>query len=124
MFISFFIKDGKTSINGTVVSENNLSIRPLENINLVLIIKDDKNHDDIHQMKININQNTFPIKFHISNIKEITKNGSHLMTILIFGHTHRLLWEGILSRHYLVWNHMNLINFTVRDVCKSYCNII
>jgi hypothetical protein len=90
----------------------------LQNNNLVLIIKDDRNHDDVHHMKLNVNQNSFPIKFYIANIEEITNNGSHLMIVLIFGYTHRLLWEGILSRQYLVWNHVNSIIFIVRDVCK------
>jgi hypothetical protein len=118
MFVYVFVEGGRTAINGIVVPEKNVFTRSLQNNNLFLIIKNDENHDVVHHIKLSVNEISFPIRFNVTNIKEITSNGSYLMTLLIFGYIHRLLWEGALFRQNLVLNHVNSITFIVRDVCK------
>jgi hypothetical protein len=113
----------ETSINGVVLSDKNQSTPSLENDNLILIIKNDENHDDIHHLTLKIDQTSFPIRFNMTNIKEIKKTGIHVLTLLIFGFTHRLLWEGVLLRENLVVNQANYVTFIVKDVCKLYFNI-
>jgi hypothetical protein len=114
----FYLRGNQTSINGLVLLENNQSTPSLVNNNLILIIKNDGNHDDIYHLQLKLGQNSFPLRFNFVNIKQIKTNGIHLLTLLIFGFTHRLLWEGILFRQYLFVNHVNNITFIVRDVCK------
>jgi hypothetical protein len=63
-------------------------------------------------------EKSFPIQFNFLGIKQIKTNGIYLMTLLIFGFTHRLLWEGVLFHQYLSVNHVNNITFIARDVCK------
>jgi hypothetical protein len=99
--------------------EKNQSTQSLINNNLVLIIRTDVNDDDdIHHLQIKLEQNSFPIQFTFTNIKQIKTNGIYFLRLLIFGFTHRLLWEGILFQQYLFVNHVNNITFIVRDVCK------
>jgi len=38
------------------------------------------------------------------------------MSLLIFGYTYRLLWEGVLFRQNLVVNRINSISFMVKDM--------
>jgi len=114
----------QTAIVGVVLPEKNQSIASLVNNSLVLIVKNDGNHDDIHQLQLKIDQSSFPIHFNITNIKEITNTGTHLLTLLIFGFTHRLLWESVLVQQSLIVNQANHITFIVKDVCKWYLNII
>ncbi len=85
---------------------------------LVLIIKNDDNHDDIYYRRLEIAQDSFPIRFDSPDVKEIKHTGNHLLTLLIFGFTHRLLWEGVLCRQNLIVNRANDITFIVKDVCK------
>ena len=66
------------------MSENNELIRSLQNSNIVVIIKNDTNHDDVHHFELNIDQITFPIQFNITNIKGIKGTGPHLLSLLIF----------------------------------------
>lgn len=91
--------------------------------NLVLIIKNDENHDDVHYLKLSVNQISFPINFNLTNMDKITNSGPHLMTLLIFGFTHRLLWEASFSRQNLIINHVNPITFVIKDVCECYFKI-
>ncbi len=100
------------------MSVKNESIRSLQNNKIVVIIKNDTNHDDIHHFKLNIDQISFPIQFNLTNIKGIKGTGPHLLSLLIFGFTHRLLWEGTLFRQNLTVDRMNFVDFTVKDVCK------
>jgi hypothetical protein len=83
-----------------------------------LIIKNGRNHDDIYHLQLKIDQGSFPIRFNLINIKEIKTTGIHLLTLLIFGLTHRLLWEGVVLRQNLIINSVNHITFIVKDVCK------
>ena len=90
----------------------------LANTNLVLIIKNDANHSDVHHLQLKHDQNAFPIRFNLTNVNEIGVSGNHLLTLLIFGYTHRLLWEGALFRKCLSVNQLNRIVFHVEDVCE------
>ncbi len=117
-FFIFLCEDHQTSINGLVLLQINESTAPLINNNLILMIKNAVNHDDIHHLKLKIDQNSFPFRFNLTNIEQIKSDGFHLLTLLIFGFTHRLLWEGIIFRQYLFVNHINNITFIVKDVCK------
>ncbi len=54
----------------------------------------------------------------MKNLTEIKNNDDYLLTLLIFGKSHRLLWEGALFRQYLTANQTNSITFIVQDVCK------
>jgi hypothetical protein len=119
LFMCFYLWGDQTSINGLVLLENNQSTPSLVNNSLILIIKNNANH-----VELKINQDSFPIWFNFANIKQIRKNGIHLLTLLIFGFTHRLLWEGIIFRQNLFINHVNNITFIVRNVCKWDLNII
>jgi hypothetical protein len=108
----------QTSVNGIALSEKNQSTSSLVNCHLVLIIKNDDNHDDIYYRRLGIPQDSFPIRFDITDVKEITHTGNHLLTLLIFGFTHKLLWEGVSFRQNLIVNRANDITFIVKDVCK------
>lgn len=107
-----------TSIAATIFSERNESTPSLANTTVVLIIKNDANHSDVHHLQLKHDQNTFPIRFNLTDVKEIRVSGAHLLTLLIFGYTHRLLWEGALFRQHLSVNQLNNIVFHVEDVCK------
>jgi len=85
---------------------------------LVLIIKNDKNHSDVHNLRLNLNQSSFPIHFIMRNLVEIKRTGNYLLSLLIFGYPHKLLWEGVLLRQVLNVGTTNTIRFTVQDVCK------
>ena len=84
----------------------------------MLIIKHDTNHNDIHHLRLNLNQSSFPFHFTINNLTKITQSTNYLLSLLIFGYPRRLLWEGDLFRHALTANSKNSIEFTVQDVCK------
>ncbi len=84
----------------------------------MLIIKHDTNHNDIHHLRLNLNQSSFPFRFTLNNLTKITRSTNYLLSLLIFGYPHRLLWEGILFRHALTANSKNSVEFTVEDVCK------
>jgi hypothetical protein len=114
----------QTSINGVVLSEKNQWTSSLSNDNLVLIIKNDGNYDDIYHLRLKMGQDSFPIRFNITDVKEIKHTGNHLLTLLIYGLTHRLLWEGVLFRQNLIVNRTNHITFIVKDVCKWDFNIV
>jgi len=74
----------------------------------------------VHHLKLNVHQTSFPIKFNIVNINEIKRTGDHLLSLLIFGYPHHLLWEGTLFRQHLIVNQPNSITFIVKDVCEWY----
>lgn len=82
------------------------------------MIKNDANHDDVHHLQLRHEQDSFPLHFNLSNVREIHTNGNYLLTVLIFGYTHRLLWEGVLFRQHLAVNQANHITFHVQDVCE------
>lgn len=90
----------------------------LKDNNVVIIIKNDAYHNDIHHLKLKVNQTSFPIKFKLTNIKQIKNTGIYLLSLLIFGFNHRLLWEGVLFRQHLIANRVNYNTFIVKDVCK------
>ena len=101
-----------------VLSERNEPTPSLVDTNLVLMIKNDANHNDVHHVQLRHGQDSFPLHFNLTNVKEIQATGEHLLTVLIFGYTHRLLWEGILFRQHLLANQQNHITFHVQDVCE------
>lgn len=115
------IKGEGTSIHGFVLSEKNESSWLLENNNVILMIK---NVRDIYHFKLKINEINFPFRFNLTNIKQIKTNGIYLLSLLIFGYSHRLIWEGILFQQYLMINHTNSITFILKDVCKRFILII
>jgi hypothetical protein len=82
------------------------------------MIKQDTNHDDVHNLRLNVRQSSFPFNFIIRNITGVKHTGVYLLSLMIFGYTHRLLWECVLFRQHLAINQMNLVTFTVHDVCK------
>jgi hypothetical protein len=96
----------------------NESTWPLQNSVLLIIIKNDSNHTDVHHLRLNISQPSFPIRFTMNNLIQISRNGNYLLSLLIFGYPHRLLWEGVLFRQPLRAYQKNSITFTVKDVCK------
>lgn len=118
MSLDFSISAEQTSINGIVLSEKNQSTWSLQDNNFVLIIKNDTYHNEIYHLKLTVNQESFPLQFNLTNIKEIQNTGIYLLSLLIFDYTHQLLWEGILVRQHLIANHSNSITFIVQDVCK------
>jgi hypothetical protein len=83
-----------------------------------------KNVRDIYHFKLKINEINFPFRFNLTNIKQIKTNGIYLLSLLIFGYSHRLIWEGILFQQYLMINHTNSITFILKDVCKRFILII
>jgi hypothetical protein len=101
-----------------VISYHNESTWSLQDANLALIIKQDGNHDETHNLRLNIKQSSFPIYFTMENVVGIKHDGNHLLILLIFGKSQRLLWEGTLFRQHLKVNQMNTIHFMVHDVCK------
>ncbi|CAF1318351.1 unnamed protein product [Rotaria sp. Silwood1] len=105
-----------TSINGIIKSYQNESTWLLMNTTLVLIIKHDINHTDVHHLKLNLSQSSFPINFTMKNLTEIKHSDEYLLSLLIFGYPHRLLWESILFRQYLIINTKNFLTFIVQDV--------
>ena len=110
--------DEDTAINSTVVLHRNENTWSLQNTNLVLIIKQDTNHEQVHHLRLSVNQSSFPFNFIMRNITEIKNSAVHLLSLFIFGKPHLLLWEGVLFRQYLTINHLNSITFIVQDVCK------
>ena len=88
--------------------------------NIVVIIKNDANHDDFHHLKLQANQTNFPLRFRLTNIQELRSDGTYLISLLIFGLTNRLLWEATIFRQHLKVNDDNFISFIVKDVCKRY----
>ena len=85
---------------------------------LFLMIKSDRNHNEVYHFQERIVQDSFPLSFNWTKIKQIQMTENYLLTVLIFGYLHRLLWEGTLFRKRLTLNQTNRINFFVDDVCK------
>lgn len=83
------------------------------------MIKNDRSHNDVFNLQVRIVQDSFPFPFNLTNIREIQATGDYLLTLLIFGYPHRLLWEGALFRQNLAVNHSNQINFVLNDVCTG-----
>ena len=82
------------------------------------MIKNDTNHEDVHHLQLKHGQESFPLHLNLTNVREIHADGDYLLTVLLFGYTHRLLWEGILFRQHLSANQANHITFHVQDVCE------
>ena len=59
LFVTF---DFMVKFSATVTGENSKKTRIIEN---------DENHDDIHHIRLKIDQDSFPIRFNLTNIKEI-----------------------------------------------------
>lgn len=116
----FNLQGHETSIYGWVFSKNNQSTSSLKKMNLFLIIKNDRNHNEMYHFQEQIVQDSFPLSFNWTEIKQIQMTEKYLFTVLIFGYPHRLLWEGIVFRQNLIVNQTNRINFIVDDVCKKY----
>ena len=106
-----------TSIEGIVKSRGDEATWSLQNANLILIIKRDTNHSDLH-LKLNLNQSSFPFHFILRNLNEIKRTDNYLLSLLIFGYLHRLLWEGMLLRQRLAVDSTNAVTFIVQAVCK------
>ena len=65
------IQGEPTSISGTVNSRDNEQTWSLENGNLVLMIKHDLNHNNVHHFKLNVTQSTFPFHFQLTNLHDV-----------------------------------------------------
>ncbi|CAF4798609.1 unnamed protein product [Rotaria sp. Silwood2] len=52
----------------------------------------------------------------MKNLTEIKHSDEYLLSVLIFGYPHRLLWESVLFRQYLTINTKNFLTFIVQDV--------
>jgi hypothetical protein len=79
-------------------------------------------HNDIHHLKLKVNQISSPFKFNLTNIKGIKTNEIYLLSLLIFSSNYRLQWERNLFRQHLTINRINSIRFLFKDVCKLYFN--
>ena len=75
-------------------------------------------HTEFYHFKLKLNHTNFSLKFTLADTVEIKRNGIYLISLLIFGLTHRLLWENTIFRQYLSVNHTNSLTFIVKDVCK------
>ncbi|CAF0736883.1 unnamed protein product [Rotaria sordida] len=116
LHIGSFINGESTSIDGIIRSYQNESTWFLKNGTIVLIIKRDANHTDVRHLRLNLSPSSFPINFTMKNLTEIKHSGDYLLSLLIFGYPHRLLWESVLFRQYLKTNTKNFLTFIVQDV--------
>jgi len=72
----------------------------------------------VHQIRLDIRQNSFPFNFTTQRIHEIKSDGMYHLLLLIFGNPHRLLWEAAYFEVQIKINIVNYIIFVVTDVCK------
>lgn len=98
-------------------STNNQLTWSLEGTNLVLIVRNAKNQE-MHQLRLSINQASFPFTFKVPLTREIQEDAYYLMSLFVFGFPHRFLWECVLFQQFIKVHQVNNINFTVVDVCK------
>ena len=98
-------------------STNNQLTWSLDGTNLILIVSNAK-HQEMHQLRLSIDQASFPFTFKVPLGREIQEDAYYLMALLVFGFPHRLLWECVLFQQYIRVHQVNDINFTVMDVCK------
>lgn len=98
-------------------SKNNQLTWSLGGTNLVLIVRNAKKQE-MHQLRLTIDQASFPFTFKVPLTREVGEDAHYLMTLLVFGFPHRLLWECILFQQHIEVHQVNNINFTVMDVCK------
>ena len=103
---------------GIVTAKNNQLTWSLARANLALILKHDENREEVHQLRLTIHQASFPLTFNFSLTNKIEHDAYYLISLLIFGFPHHLLWECASFRQHLKVNKMNHINFTVMDVCE------
>lgn len=107
-----------TDIVGVIRTDDDQLIWPSIGDNLVLILRHDQNEEEVHHLQLNIDQQSFPGMFAFPLPEEIEENGYYLITLLIFGFPHRLLWECTFLRSELKVNEDNHIHFTVTNVCE------
>ena len=100
------------------MAAKNESTRLLKGGNMFLVIQNDGNQNEMHHLQFKIGRSSFPINFTASKINEIKSTGFYLLSLLVFGNPHRLLWEKTLFRQHLVADQTNSITFIVNDVCK------
>ena len=100
--------------------ESDESSSSLIDSNIFVIIKNDTEHDEFHHLKFRASQTNFPLRFKSTDIEELQNNGVYLVSLVIFGSTHQLLWEATIFRQHLKVNDDNFISFIVKDVCKRY----
>ena len=105
-------------MNVTVYSRENKETWSLENGTLVLIMKHDINHTNVHHIKLNLNRSKFPIHFQVNNLHQIKSDDDYLISLLIFAYPHQLLWESSLTRQQIKIHQMNSFRFPVEDLCK------
>jgi hypothetical protein len=60
-----------TVINGDVIAEDNELTWPLARTNLALILENQEDQEEVHQLRLNISQNSFPFTFKTSPINPI-----------------------------------------------------
>jgi hypothetical protein len=118
LFVCFVPLDRSTIIFGTVRAKNNQLTWSLAGTNLALIIVNQQNQEEVHQIRLGIKQNSFPFNFTTEKINEIKSDGIYHLSLLIFGYPHRLLWEAAYVEIQIKVNIVNYIIFVVMDVCK------
>ena len=106
-----------TNIIGRVQAKYSQPTWSLEGSTLAVILKNEKNQE-MHQLRLSIDQVSFPLTFKISLTDKIQDDAFFLVSLLIFGLSHRLLWECVSFPQQIMVHQVNNINFTVMDVCE------
>ncbi len=86
--------------------------------NLALILKNSENQEQVLQLRLELPPKPFPFTFLFQNINEIQINGLYLLSLLIFGFPHQLIWECALVNQKLIAGQVNYILFDVHYVGK------
>jgi hypothetical protein len=86
--------------------------------NLALILKSSENQEQVLQLRLELPPKPFPFTFLFQNINEIQINGLYLLSLLIFGFPHQLIWECALVNQTLIAGQVNYILFDVHYVGK------
>lgn len=108
-----------TDIVGVIrTDDDDQWIWPSEGANFVLILKHDQNEEEVHHLQLNIDQQTFSGMFASPLPEDIDEDGYYLVTLLVFGLPHRLLWESAFSRNQFKVNEDNHFDFTITNVCE------
>ena len=119
LFIYFLVTTKPTSINGSVIAQNNYLKWPYyQRLNLLLFFKITKSNKKVYRIHFRINQNSFPFIFQVNNLTKIQNDGQYSVSLLIFAFPHRLLWESDFLNIQIKANTVNQINFIVKNVCK------
>jgi len=106
-----------TTIKGTVYAKNTQLKLSLAGTNLALILKNRDRQEEVYQLRLTIQHGTFPFTFTFDKLDKI-QTGIYLLSLLIFGYPHRLLWECTFFQQELIVNEINIIIFWVTDVCE------